>query len=557
MMMLLRPSSRLTSRIHNVHGVFQRAAAASLSTSAPPVDLKDCAWMDTTGTNSAAAAAGQGTPPVYKYWTDNEFKSSTDSANALKVINPATQGVLAHVPENTESEFNQVVANSQAAFQEWSKVPVQQRQRVMLEYQRLIRLHTTELAALITLENGKTLQDAAGDVFRGLEVVETACQVADRMLGDSLAGLSTALDTVSYREPLGVCAGICPFNFPAMIPLWMFPLAISTGNTFILKPSEKTPGATMLLARLASEAGLPENVLQVVHGSKDTVDRICTHEDIKAISFVGSNTAGEYIYQQGTAHGKRVQANLGAKNHAVVLEDADRGATVRALAGAAFGAAGQRCMALSTVVFVGNTIEWLPEIVEHAAKLKVGAGWEPDTDVGPLISTESTARVNNIIEQAVKQGATLDLDGRGVKVPGYEEGNFIGPSVLSNVTTSNICYTEEIFGPSLVCLEADTLQDAIELVNKNPYGNGCAVFTSSGAAARKFTHEIQSGQVGINVPIPVPLPMFSFTGNKASIRGDLNFYGKSGVQFYTQLKTVTSNWPYQPTDLGGVTMPTH
>jgi malonate-semialdehyde dehydrogenase (acetylating)/methylmalonate-semialdehyde dehydrogenase len=528
---------------------------AFASTTPPPSVPGD--WIETTtGENGISSHH-------YKYYTQNRFVRSTntssggDSTSTFQVLNPATQNVVAVVPENTEDEFNAVVAASVKAGKEWKAVPVQQRQRVMLEYQRLIRERTDDIAALITLENGKTLQDAAGDVFRGLEVVESACQIAPQMLGDSLSGISTTMDCVSYREPLGVCAGIAPFNFPAMIPLWMFPLAIAAGNTFILKPSEKTPGATMLLAELMAQAGLPENVLQVVHGGKDTVNRICRHDDIQAISFVGSNTAGEYIFKEGTAHGKRVQSNLGAKNHAVILPDADRAAVVRALAGAAFGAAGQRCMALSTVIFVGAAQEWLPDIVEAARHLKVGAGWQEETDVGPLISTESKTRVELIIEEAVKQGAQLDLDGRGVQVEGYETGNFVGPTVLSKVTSSNICYTEEIFGPALVCMEADSLDEAIATINANPYGNGCAIFTSSGAAARKFTHEIECGQVGVNVPIPVPLPMFSFTGNKASIRGDLNFYGKSGVQFFTQLKTVTSNWPYKPTDLGGMTMPTY
>jgi malonate-semialdehyde dehydrogenase (acetylating)/methylmalonate-semialdehyde dehydrogenase len=516
--------------------------------SAPPTVAGD--WIETDTTASGSGSS-------YKYWTRNRFVASTNKSASFQVINPATQDLVANVPENTEAEFNAVIAASHEAFQDWKGVPVQQRQRVMLEYQRLIRERTDDLAALITLENGKTLQDSAGDVFRGLEVVETACQIAPQLLGDSIMGISKTMDCVSYREPLGVCAGICPFNFPAMIPLWMFPLAIAAGNTFVLKPSEKTPGATMLLAELAAQAGLPENVLQIVHGGEDTVNRICRHEDIKAISFVGSNTAGEYIFKEGTAHGKRVQSNLGAKNHAVVLPDADRAATIKALSGAAFGAAGQRCMALSTVIFVGAAQEWLPEVVEQAKMLRVGAGWEDGTDVGPLISTASKSRVQDIIEQAVQQGAQLDLDGRGIQVDGYEKGNFVGPTVLSKVSTSNICYTEEIFGPALVCMEADSLDDAIHTINANPYGNGVALFTSSGAAARKFTAEIDAGQVGINVPLPVPLPMFSFTGNKASIRGDVNFYGKSGVQFFTQLKTVTSNWPYKPTDLGGVTMPTN
>ncbi len=338
----------------------------------------------------------------------------------------------------------------------------------------------------------------------------------------------------------------------------MFPLAVTAGNTMILKPSEKTPGATLLLAQIATECGLPPGVLHVVHGGKQMVDKICHHPDIQSISFVGSNQAGAYIHQQGTRTGKRVQANLGAKNHAVVLPDSPRDATTTAIVGAAFGAAGQRCMALSTLVLVGtpdSTQEWLDDISRKASKLKVGPGMDPSSDIGPLITVQSKQRVSSIIDEALQQGATLELDGRDLPLPG---DNFLGPTVLSNITPTNIAYREEIFGPVLVCLRADSLQDAIEIINANPYGNGCALFTTSGSAARYFTSQVDVGQVGINVPIPVPLPMFSFTGSRASILGDLNFYGKSGAHFYTKLKTVTSNWPTdQLSSLGDVTMPTY
>lgn len=395
-----------------------------------------------------------------------------------------------------------------------------------------------------------------GDIFRGLEVVESACWMAPAMMGESLQGLSRGIDCTSWREPLGVTAGIAPFNFPAMIPLWMFPLSITAGNTMVLKPSEKTPGATMMLAQLAKDSGLPDGVLQVVHGGKPLVEKICRHHDIQSISFVGSSMAGSYIYEEGNRHGKRVQANLGAKNHAVILEDADRDQVVKAVVGAAFGAAGQRCMALSTLVCVGSTKDWINDIVEQARQLKVGCGFDPTTEIGPLISAESKQRVESMIEVAIQQGATLMLDGRGTVIDGFPTGNFVGPTVLSKVSTDNICYTEEIFGPVLTCLEADSLDDAMNIINANPYGNGCALFTNSGSAARKFTHGINVGQVGINTPIPVPLPMFSFTGSRGSILGDINFYGKSGVQFYTKWKTVTSNWPSEKVSLGGVTMPT-
>lgn len=343
----------------------------------------------------------------------------------------------------------------------------------------------------------------------------------------------------------------------------MFPLAVTAGNTMILKPSEKTPGAALLLAQIATECGLPPGVLQVVHGGKPMVDNICHHPDIQAISFVGSNSAGAYIHQQGSLAGKRVQANLGAKNHAVILPDAapTKDATTTAIVGAAFGAAGQRCMALSTLVLVGTpdqTQEWIDEICTKASKLKVGSGMDASSDLGPLITAESKQRVTSIIEKAAEQGAILELDGRAITNDEFPNGNFLGPTVLSNITPSNIAYTEEIFGPVLVCLRADSLDEALGIINTNPYGNGCALFTTSGSAARYFTTNVNVGQVGINVPIPVPLPMFSFTGSRGSILGDLNFYGKSGAQFYTKLKTVTSNWPTDTlSSLGGVTMPTY
>jgi malonate-semialdehyde dehydrogenase (acetylating) / methylmalonate-semialdehyde dehydrogenase len=350
-------------------------------------------------------------------------------------------------------------------------------------------------------------------------------------------------------------------------------LAVACGNAFVLKPSEKTPSAALLLAQLCAEAGLPPNVLQVIHGGTDTVRRLCRHPDVRSVSFVGGNAAGEAIYQDATAHGKRAQCNLGAKNHAVVLGDADVATTVRALVGAGFGAAGQRCMALSVVVLVGDATAdaYVPLLVEQAQKLRVGVGWDPHADIGPLITAQSKGRVHRIIHQAVEEGATLHLDGRAhsqsIQLCDNLGGNFVGPTLLEVQDVNNAAYAEEIFGPVLVCVRVKTLEDAIQLVNANRYGNGVALFTRSGGAARQFVHRIDAGQVGINTPIPVPLPMFSFTGNKASIRGDVNFYGPSGVQFFTQLKTVTTNWPVPPTssslsgsaaamELGGLNMPT-
>ena len=450
-------------------------------------------------------------------------------------------------------------AAAKEAFSTWKEVSVPNRARVMLKFQALIRDNMDDLAASITTEQGKTLADAAGDVFRGLEVVEHCCSMPTLTMGETSENLSTNVDTYSLRQPLGVCAGIAPFNFPAMIPLWMFPVATTCGNTYVMKPSEKDPGATMMLAKLAQEAGLPDGVLNVIHGAHDCVNYICDAPDIKAISFVGGNTAGEHIFARGTATGKRVQSNMGAKNHATILPDADKEATLNALVGAAFGAAGQRCMALSYAIFVGSTKEWIPELVERVQKLKVGAGHEAGVDVGPLISKDAKARAIDLVNRGVEQGAELLLDGTNVVVEKYPNGNFVGPTVLGNVKPGNVAYDEEIFGPVLTLNTVDTLDDAINLTNSNPYGNGTAIFTQSGAAARKFQHEIDVGQVGINVPIPVPLPFFSFTGSRNSIRGDLNFYGKSGVHFYTQIKTITSNWAYDASkeaEKYGTVMPT-
>lgn len=416
------------------------------------------------------------------------------------------------------------------------------RQQCMFRLGHLLKQNQHEIAKSITKEQGKTLADAEGDVLRGIQVVDFACGIPSLTLGDTSPTVAADMDIASYRLPLGVVGGICPFNFPAMIPLWMFPLAIATGNTFLMKPSERDPGAMMLIAQMAQDAGIPDGCLNVIHGAHDCVNFICDDPAVKAISFVGSDGGGKHIYERGNANGKRVQSNMGAKNHGVILPDANKQATLNALAGAAFGAAGQRCMALPNCIFVGEAKEWIPELIAMASDMKINEGTVPGTDIGPMISLAALQRAENIIGNAVDAGATMVLDGRGVKVPGFEGGNWLGPTILSNVTSDMECYQEEIFAPVMTCMEVDTLDDAISIVNSNRYGNGTALFTNSGAAARKYTFEVEAGQVGINVPIPVPLPMFSFTGNKGSILGDLNFYGKAGVNFYTQLKTVTSLW---------------
>ena len=466
-------------------------------------------------------------------------QSNTDEW--IDITDPATQEVIAKVPQTTNDEINQAVAAAQTAFETWRKTPITTRARIFLKYQSLIRDHMDELAETLTAEQGKTIADARGDVFRGLEVVEHAAGIANLQIGDFVENVASGVDTYSIWQPLGVCAGITPFNFPAMIPLWMFPMAIATGNTFILKPSEQDPMVTMRLVELAIEAGVPEGVLNVVHGGKATVDAICDHPDIKAVSFVGSTHVGKHVYERASQSGKRAQCMMGAKNHGVILPDANKEQTLNQLAGAAFGAAGQRCMALSVVVLVGAAGEWIDDIKAKAESLVVSAG-KNDKDLGPLISPAAKARVEHLIGTGVEEGASLLLDGRGITVEGFEKGNFVGPTIFDNVTSDMQIYKEEIFGPVLCIMRADSLDEAIELLNANPHGNGTAIFTQSGAAAHKFQQDVQVGQIGINLPIPVPLPMFSFSGSRASKLGDLGPYGKQAVQFYTQTKTVTARW---------------
>ncbi|WP_423381611.1 CoA-acylating methylmalonate-semialdehyde dehydrogenase [Burkholderia sp. LMG 32019] len=489
--------------------------------------------------------------PTAKLLIDGAFVES-QSAEWGDIVNPATQETIGRVPYATLDEVDAAIASAQRAFQTWKTTPIGARLRIMLKFQDLVRRNLERIAHTLTAEQGKTLPDAQGDIFRGLEVVEHACSIGTLQQGEFAENVAGGVDTYTLRQPIGVCAGITPFNFPGMIPLWMFPMAIVCGNTFVLKPSEQDPLSTMQLVELAIEAGVPQGVLNVVHGGKTVVDRLCTHPDIKAISFVGSTRVGTHVYNLGSQHGKRVQSMMGAKNHAVVLPDAHREQSINALVGAGFGAAGQRCMATSVVVLVGKARDWLPELVEKAKALKVNAGHEPGTDVGPVVSKAAHARITALIDEGVKAGAKLELDGRNVTVPGYEQGNFVGPTIFSGVTTDMSIYTEEIFGPVVVVLEADTLDEAIALVNRNPMGNGVGLFTQSGAAARKFQSEIDIGQVGINIPIPVPVPYFSFTGSRGSKLGDLGPYGKQVVQFYTQTKTVTARWFDDDTTAGGV-----
>ncbi|MCE9663209.1 CoA-acylating methylmalonate-semialdehyde dehydrogenase [Halomonas sp. M5N1S17] len=458
------------------------------------------------------------------------------------VVNPATQEVVARVPFCSAEEVDRAVASAKEAFKTWRKVPLGKRMRIMLKLQALVREHTPELAALITEEHGKTLPDAEGEVGRGLEVIEHACSITSLQLGELAENAGTEIDVYTLNQPLGVGAGITAFNFPIMLPCFMFPLAIATGNTFVLKPSEQDPSSTMRLVELAHEAGVPAGVLNVVHGGPDVANQIADHTDIKALSFIGSSHVGSLLYNRAAAAGKRMQAMMGAKNHCVVMPDANRSQAINNLLGSAFGAAGQRCMANSVVVLVGEAKAWIDDIVDGARNMKVGPGTQRDADLGPLVSPAARERVIRLIDAGEQEGAKLLVDGRGYEVSGYEHGNFVGPTVFADVTPEMTIYREEIFGPVLCVVSVDTLDKAIEFVNANPNGNGTSIFTNSGWVARRFESDIDVGQVGINVPIPVPVAYFSFTGSRGSKLGDLGPNGKQAIAFWTQTKTVTARW---------------
>ncbi|MDO6452738.1 CoA-acylating methylmalonate-semialdehyde dehydrogenase [Neptunomonas phycophila] len=475
---------------------------------------------------------------------------TSQSDNWIPVTNPATQEVIAQVPCATEAEVELAVDAAKAAFTVWKETPVGERARLMLRYQALLKDHHDEIAKVLALETGKTFEDAKGDVWRGIEVVEHACNIASLSMGETVENVARKIDCYSITQPLGVCVGITPFNFPAMIPLWMFPMAIACGNTFVLKPSEQDPLTPMLLAKLFQEAGAPAGLLQVVHGTKDVVNQLLTHKDTPAISFVGSVAVGEHIYRTGTDHMKRVQAFAGAKNHMVIMPDAAKNQVINSIAGASVGAGGQRCMAISVAVFVGNAREWIPEVRDALAKVRPGAWDDSEAGYGPLINPQAKERVLRFIQEGKDAGAECILDGSDCVVDGYPNGNWVGPTMFRHVTTDMSIYQEEIFGPVLIALEVETLDEAIKLINDNPYGNGTSMFTSSGAAARKYQHEIKVGQVGINVPVPVPLPMFSFTGWRKSFYGDQHAYGKQAVRFYTETKTVTARWFEDDIDTG-------
>jgi len=461
------------------------------------------------------------------------------------VFNPNTGAQQGEVSFATAKTVDDAVQSALKALPDWAATNPQRRARVMFAFKALVEKHMDELAHLLSSEHGKVLADSRGDIQRGLEVIEFACGIPHALKGEYTEGAGPGIDVYSMRQPLGVVAGITPFNFPAMIPMWMFGVAIACGNAFILKPSEKDPSVPVRLAQLMLEAGAPEGVLNVVHGDKEAVDAILTHPDIKAVSFVGSSDIAQYIYATGTAHGKRVQAMGGAKNHGVVLPDADLDQVVKDLVGAAYGSAGERCMALPVVAPVGKkTADELRErLMPEIEKLKVGVSTDPDAQYGPVVSAAHKAKVEDYIRMGKDEGAELVRDGRGFKLQGYEQGFFVGPSLFDRVKPNMTTYKEEIFGPVLQIVRADTFEEALALPSQHQYGNGVAIFTRNGRAAREFAARVNVGMVGINVPIPVPVAYHTFGGWKRSAFGDANQHGMEGVKFWTKVKTVTARWP--------------
>ena len=471
-------------------------------------------------------------------------KPVAGGARTSPVWNPATGAQQAEVPLASVAEVDTAVRAAAAAFESWSQSSLSTRAKVLFAFRELVNARTQDFAEIISDEHGKVVSDARGEVQRGLEVIEYACGLPTLLKGEYSDQVSGGVDLFSFRQPLGVCAGITPFNFPAMVPMWMYPVAIACGNTFVLKPSERDPSASMLAAELWAEAGLPDGVFNVVHGDKEAVDALLDHPDVAAVSFVGSTPIARYIHERGSAAGKRVQALGGAKNHAIVLPDAGIDYASDHLVAAAFGSAGERCMAISAAIAVGSAGDELVEAVsEKARATKVGSGRAADSEMGPVITAAARDRIVGLIGTGADQGATLTVDGRGLTVPGYENGFFVGPTVIDNVTTSMDVYREEIFGPVLSVVRADSVDEAIALINANPYGNGTAIFTNSGSAARRFQRGVNVGMIGINVPIPVPMAYYSFGGWKDSLFGDKHIHGPEGVSFYTRAKVVTARWP--------------
>jgi malonate-semialdehyde dehydrogenase (acetylating)/methylmalonate-semialdehyde dehydrogenase len=464
------------------------------------------------------------------------------STRTSPVWNPATGEHQAQVLLAEQSDVDAAVQAARAAFEVWGDVSITRRARVMFAFRNLVERYTDDLARIVSSEHGKVFDDAKGEVIRGMEVAEYACGIPQLMKGEYSDQVSTDVDLFSFRQPLGVCAGITPFNFPVMVPMWMHPMAIATGNTFVLKPSERDPSASNLIAELYREAGLPDGVFNVVHGDKVAVDALLDHPGVDAISFVGSTPIARYIHERGTAAGKRVQALGGAKNHAIVLPDADLDFTANHLTAAGYGSAGERCMAISVVVAVGDVADPLVErLAEKTRAVKVGPGLEPDSEMGPVVTPDALERITGYIGRGVEAGARAVVDGRELDVEGG--GFFVGPTLFDDVSTEMDIYTDEIFGPVLGVVRVDTLKDAIDLINRNSFANGTAIFTRSGQAARTFQRHVNVGMIGVNVPIPVPMAFYSFGGWKSSLFGDTHVHGPEGVKFYTRAKVVTTRWP--------------
>jgi malonate-semialdehyde dehydrogenase (acetylating)/methylmalonate-semialdehyde dehydrogenase len=473
------------------------------------------------------------------------------------VYNPATGALRGHVAFASSDETRAAIAAAEAALPGWAAVTPLQRARVMFRFKALLEQHADELTLTLTSEHGKVLSDARGELTRGIEVVEFACGIPQLLKSEFTESVGTGVDSWSIRQPVGVCAGITPFNFPAMVPMWMFPVAIACGNTFVLKPSEKDPSVPLRVAELLSEAGLPDGVFNVVNGDREAVDTLLIDPRVAAVSFVGSTPVAEYIYRTASAHGKRVQALGGAKNHMVVLPDAETRNAASALVGAAYGSAGERCMAISVAVAVGEAGDRLVEAVkQQLADLKVAPGTVDRADMGPLVTREHLERVRGYVDLGVQEGATLVVDGRSLRVRGHEQGYYLGPCLFDHVTPAMRIYREEIFGPVLCVVRVPDFESALEIVNAHEFGNGVAIFTASGEAARNFTQRVQAGMVGVNVPIPVPMAFHSFGGWKRSLFGPLHVHGPDGVRFYTRLKTVTSRWPTTAREAAQFVMPT-
>ena len=461
-----------------------------------------------------------------------------------KVFNPATGEQESEVRLASKSDLDQAVEAAKKAFETWSAKPPLQRARIIFKFKELIEKNSDELTKLIVSEHGKVFEDARGSLTRGLEVVEFACGIPHLLKGNHSINVGTNVDSYDIRQPLGICAGITPFNFPAMVPMWMFPLSIACGNVFMLKPSEKVPQCSLRLAELLSESGLPENVLTIVNGDKSVVDLILQSPDISSVSFVGSTPVAKYIYTECSNNNKRVQALGGAKNHMLIMEDANLEDAVNGLIGAAFGSAGERCMATSVAIPIGKIQKPFMDLLkEKTLKIKVGASLDPQSEMGPLITKEHKQKVLSYIEKGVSEGADLEIDGRELSLQGFENGNFIGPTIFNNVNTDMTIYKEEIFGPVLSVVNLDNFEEALQIINGHEFGNGTSIYTSNGTFARNFMKNVQIGMVGINVPIPVPMAFYSFGGWKGSIFGGHGMHGEEGVNFYTKRKTVTSRWP--------------